>query len=140
MLVVPEGAPAEVTVRLPGGAALTCRPGTTPLIYAARSRAETYLADLISAGEVVTKAGGHIEGGPDIATPDGLAGTKESLFVLSLAELAVTGWSGIGTAKGKPLDFHAALLPRLLTIPAVAEAFRQQYLAMAGEAIAEGNA
>ena len=132
--------PAEqVTIPLPGGATLTCIPATTPLVYAARARADALLADLVSAGEAVSKAGGRIEGGPDLDSPDGLAGTRHALFVLSVAEIAAIDWSGVGDAAGTELAFEAALLAELMIQPAVADAFQAQYLRPIHEAIAEGN-
>jgi hypothetical protein len=129
----------EVTVALPGGAALTCVPATTAIVYAARSRADLLLADLVSAGEAVSKAGGRIEGGPDLDSPDGVAGARQSLFVLSIAELAAIAWSGIGDADGNELEFQPELLAMLLVQPAVADAFQSQYLRPIYEAVAEGN-
>ncbi len=131
--------PDRVDVPLPAGAALACRPPTTPLIYAARARADLLLADLVSAGEAVSKAGGRIAGGPDLDSPDGLSGARQSLFILSVAELVATDWSGIGDEDGEELAFDPALLAQLLIQPAVADAFQSRYLQPIYEAIAEGN-
>lgn len=131
--------PETVVVALPAGASLSCVPATTALVYAARARADLLLADLVSAGEAVSKAGGRIEGGPDLDSPDGVSGARQSLFVLSVAEIAAKDWSGIGDDQGEPLDFDPALLAQLFVQPAVADAFYAKYLTPIYEALAEGN-
>lgn len=126
-------------VPLPAGAALLCAPVSTALAYAARARADALLVELQSAGEVVTKAGGHIVGGPDLTTPDGLAGARQSLFVVSLAEIAATDWRGVGDEDGVTLKFDAGHMAMLMAHPAVAEEFQSEYLKPVYAVISEGN-
>ncbi len=126
-------------VPLPGGAALLCEPISTPLAYAARARADALLVELQSADEVVTKAGGRIVGTPDLDTPEGLAGTRQSLFVVSLAELAARDWRNVGDDDDVPLKFDTAHMAALMAHPGVAEAFQAQYLNSLAAVLAEGN-
>lgn len=132
--------PSDPTwVELPAGAALLCMPISTALAYAARARADTLLVELQSAGEVVTKAGGHIVGGPDLSTPDGLAGARQSLFVVSLAEIVATDWRGVGDDDGATLKFDAGHMAMLMAHPSVAEAFQSEYLRPVYAVLSEGN-
>jgi hypothetical protein len=126
-------------VQLPAGAALLCSPVSTPLAYAARARADALLVELQSAGEAVTKAGGHIVDVPDLSTPEGLAGTRQSLFVVSLAELAATDWRGVGDDDGTPLKFDAGHMAGLMAHPGVADTFQADYLSPVYSVISEGN-
>jgi len=126
-------------VELVGGAAVLALPPSTPLVYAARAHAESLLADLVSSGEAVTRAGGYIAGVPDLASDEQRDGTKESLFVVSLAELAVTDWRGVADADGEPLEFRPAGLVHLLSDAVVADAFRRNYLKPIHEVVLEGN-
>lgn len=126
-------------VPLPGGAALLCEPISTALAYAARARADALLVELQSAEEVVTKAGGRIVGGPDLDTPEGLAGTRQSLFVVSLAEMSATDWRNVGDDDGKPIKFDAGHMAMLMAHPGVADAFQANYLSPLASVLAEGN-
>ena len=136
-LYSPQG---NISVRLPGNASLECLPVSTPIAYAARARADSLLAELVSAGEAVTKAGGRLHGVPDLSSEDGLSGARQALFVVSLAELAAVGWTGIGGDDGSELSFAASHMAQLMLHPGVAEAFQSQYLNSLHGLIAEGNA
>lgn len=126
-------------IELVGGAAVLALPPTTPLVYAARAEADGLLAELIEAGEVVTKAGGHIAGVGNLDDPRVAAGLRETLFVLALAELAVTDWRGVLDSDGSPLTFHASVLGFLLSDANVADAFMRRYLSPINEVVLEGN-
>lgn len=128
-----------VWVELVAGAALYCEPPSTPLAYAARARADALLVELQEAEEVVTKAGGRITGTPDLSSPEGLAATRQSLFVVSLAEIAVRDWRGVGDADGAPLKFDAGHMAELMADPLVADAFYGRYLQPVHEVVLEGN-
>lgn len=132
--------PEQVTIQLPRGAQLLCYPPTTALVYTARARADQLIVDLQTAGEAVTKAGARIDGLPDLDTAEGLAGNRQTLFVLSIAELAAFDWSGIGDDDGKELAFDPALLALLFVDAAVADSFQSQYLQPIYQGVAEGNA
>lgn len=126
-------------IELVGGAAVHALPPSSVLVYMARARAEALLADLVSAGEAVTKAGGFISGGFDTQSEDGKAGLTHMLFVVSLAELAIVDWRGVGDVDGKPLKFDASLVVHLLADSTASDLFQRRYLTPIHEVVDEGN-
>lgn len=126
-------------IEVGGGAAVLAMPPTTILVYAARARAEALLADLVSAGEAVTKAGGHITGALDTESDEGKAGITHMLFVVSLAEIAIVDWRGVGDVDGKVLKFDASLVSHLLADSTAADNFQRRYLTPINEVVDEGN-
>jgi hypothetical protein len=127
-------------VALHSGAALLCGPGTSLQFYAARSRAEALVIDLKAAGSAVTKAGGRIEGVPDLSSVEAVASVVETLLIVSLAELLVCDWRGIfDKAKGAAIPFQPAYLAQLLLDHTVAEKFREHCLTPLHEVSAEKN-
>lgn len=138
-MIVLNEAPAPRWVELFNGAALFAAPPTTALVYAARAVAEGWMADLMANGEAVTRAGGHLVGLPDFTDELERKALENSLFVVALAERAVTDWRGIGTADGTAIEFDAAYLPGLLADAAVSDAFLTKYLRPIHEVTKEAN-
>lgn len=126
-------------VSLYHAAALFCAAPTTALIYSARARAAGLLVDLAETGEVVTKVGARIEGLPDLSDPHALEATRQSLFLVSLAEMVVSDWQNIKDDDGVDIPFDATLLAQLFANPEVADAFSGGYLAETSAVAAEGN-
>lgn len=129
-------------VDLCNGARVFAHPPLTPLVYAARAHAQSLLADLQASGEAVTKVGGRITGVPDLLTPEGIEATTQSLFVLSLAELAVIDWSGIldeDKEDDVPLKYAPHLLVHMMADVALADAFLSKYLGPRNAVVSEGN-
>ena len=127
------------------GVEVLVQPPSTPVVFAARARADAMMVDLAGAGEVVTRAGGHIVGPFDLSTPEALAETKQSLFVVALAEMAISDWRGVlldpgdDEAEAPPLPFDAHHLANLMADPAMAETFLGKYYRPLHEVVSEGN-
>ena len=126
-------------VELHDGAALLCAPATTALVYAARAAATALLVDLIAAGEAVTKVGAHIEGMPDLGAPEQAEATRQSMFLISFAEMSAMDWRNVFDEDGQPIPFDPALLAQLLASPQAADAFTRNYLADRIEVATEAN-
>lgn len=129
------------------GAAVQVLPPSTTIVFAARARANEMAAQLIEAGEVITKAGARIEGPLDFSSPAALAEASQSLFVVALAEMAVIDWRGMlaevdegqPEAPAVPLAFDAGHLAQLLSDPDIAETFLRKYYRPVHEVVREGN-
>ena len=126
-------------VDLGRGAALLCAPPTTIVTYAARARAAALIVSLKEAGTAVTKAGGQIEGLPDLADEDLGEGLYNALFMVSMAEIAASDWRGINDRDGKPLIFDAGLIASLFQDHETVAHFRSEYFRPIHEVEAEGN-
>lgn len=134
-------------IELGYGAAVQVLPPSTTIVFAARARASEMAAQLVEAGEVITKAGARIEGPVDLSSPAALAETSQSLFVVALAEMAVVDWRGIlaevdeaePEAPAVPLAFDAGHLVQLLSDPDIAETFLGKFYRPVHEVILEGN-
>lgn len=122
------------------GARLLAEPANAMVVYAARAQAEEMLADLKASGEAVTRAGGRVEGLPDLTLPAELAAALQSLFVVALAEMVVTDWENVQDEDGSPLAFSTDLLVRLLAHPTAGEAFVTNYLHPLNQVVMAGNA
>lgn len=126
-------------IELGYGAAVEVLPPSTTIVFAARARASEMGAQLAEAGEVVTKAGARIEGPVDFGSAEALVETSQSLFVVALAEMAVTNWRGIQADDGTGLEFDAGHLAQLLSDPELAETFLRKYYRPVHEVVLEGN-
>lgn len=122
------------------GAALFAAPPTAALVFAARGRADMLLLALDAGEEAVTLAGGAVEGLPDLMRPEDRRGLHNALFALSLAEIAVSDWRGIGDDAGNELAFDVRLLAELMRQPQVAETWQARYLQVLNLVSAEKNA
>lgn len=113
----------------------------TSLVYVARASAARLIAELVASGEAVTKVGARIVDMPDLDTDDGLKATTESLFLLSLAELVITDWSGVFSDDKKtvPVPFAPEMLVHLLADPLAADGFMKSYLRPLNEVVDAGN-
>lgn len=132
-------------LELGNGVAVLVLPPSTPVVFMARARADEMATELASAGEVVSKAGGHIVGPVDFTDPLAATQMRQSLFVVALAELAVIDWRGVLADPGDPempappLAFDAAHMANLMADPEIAETFLGRYYRPLHEVVLEGN-
>jgi hypothetical protein len=121
------------------GAAFLCKPATTALVTAARSRAGRKLKAMIQACEDAKAAGLPLEGA-DLADADVKAGYAFALSAQALAEELVEDWRGIAGADGKPAPFTPEGLVEVLAYTGCAEAFFAGATVLPDAIVAEGNA
>lgn len=134
--------PAEPSwVELFSGVAFYCAPATAQTVQIAKVRADAIMVDLAAGGEAVTRVGAHILGMPDLADDDAVEGTRQTLTIISVAEIVVSDWRNVfDDAKvKKPIPFQKALLARLLSDQRVFEAFSTKCLKSVHQVFEEGN-
>ena len=98
-----------------------------------------HTAEINTTLAAVTKAGGQIEGLPDLADEDLGEGLYNALFMVSMAEIAASDWRGVKGRDGKPLIFDAGLIASLFQDQDVVAHFRSEYFRPIHEVEAEGN-
>lgn len=121
------------------GAALRCKPATTALVTAARSRAGRKLKAMIQACRDAKDAGLPFDG-PNLTDPDVSAGYAFALSAQALAEELVEDWRGIAGPDGKPAPFTPEGLVEVLAYTGCAEAFFTGATVLPDAIVAEGNA
>jgi len=126
-------------IELGNGVALFCSPPTAIVTYTGRAQALALVVALKEGGEAVTKVGGRISGLPDLGDLEKSTALYNSLFTVSVAELAASDWRGVNDQDGAPLAFDEKLLAVLFQDGAISEAFRQNYFRPLNEVESEGN-
>lgn len=135
---LPEQTDAPRWLPLGDAAEVFAMPVNSAIIYAARARADAMLVQAIEAGQVVSKAGGHVTGLPDLTDEVEQNGVWSTLYCLALAELTVSDWRGV-TVRKEAVPFRADGLARLLSNAHAADAFVRQQVGRQNQVVAEGN-
>ncbi|KQT50336.1 hypothetical protein ASG47_19730 [Devosia sp. Leaf420] len=96
---------------------------------------------MIAGGIAMTKAGASVEGMPDLNDLVAVEATRQSLFLVCLAEMVASDWRGIfgPEADDGEVAFDPAHVASLFTDPEVADSFSRFYLSGHTEVVAEGN-
>lgn len=118
-----------VAIPLYDGGVVMSLPVSSPVVYAARARADALIVVLSESGEAVTRAGGHVLGVPDLSDPIERQGVWDAMFALSLAEMQITGWDGIVDEDGKDLPFKAGNIVHLMRDARAADLYVSQAMA-----------
>ncbi|WP_127142839.1 hypothetical protein [Pelagibacterium montanilacus] len=110
------------------GGVVTSRPADAASVYAARARADALVAALSEAGHAVSRAGGEVQGVPDLSDAVERQGVWDAMFALSLAEMLITGWSGVVAENGEALEFRSDRVVHLMRDARAADLYVGQIL------------
>ncbi|WP_297105143.1 hypothetical protein [uncultured Devosia sp.] len=123
---------------LADGVSVFALPVTTPISYAARSRADHMVVQAIEGGEAVSRAGGHVTGLPDLSDEVERNGVWTYFYLIGIAELTVSDWKGV-QERGADIPFDSAKLAAVIADPVVSNAFSQKQLQRHNRIAREGN-
>jgi len=126
-------------VALPLGVRVLMRAAGTAEVHAYRTRAARLFSEMMEAYKSARDAGLPWDGS-NLDDEPCREGLLYALIVATAARELVTDWEGVAGDDGAPLAFSAALLPRLMNIPDIAQAFFAEVMAPAEAVAAEGNA
>jgi hypothetical protein len=126
-------------VDLPLGVRLLMRPAGTAEVHAYKTRSARLFNEMLEAYKTARDSGLPWDGS-DLDDDMVRAGLIYALTLAAAARELVQDWEGVVDDLGAPLAFDRALLPRLMNIPVIADAFLDAVVAPTRTLAAEGNA
>ena len=126
-------------IALDHGVTVTVRPCDTAIYEAARAKVARLVRDIGRQQDEAVEIGARLEGLPDLTDEDARAGFSQALFVAALAQAAVTAWTGVLDAEGKPAPVTDQTIAELMRVPAMAERFIVAFTRPHADLVAEGN-
>ena len=127
-------------IDLPFGVRVLARPLTTAVNEAARAKGFRLTQRVLQDHAEITRAGGTVEGLPDLEDQDAQVGLSQLLYAQAIACVTIIEWEGVEAKEGGPAPVSEETICDLMQFHSVAEVFVVEITKAHREAIEEGNA